>query len=78
LFTSLVHSNFESTNGGKKANVLYEACDKKILQTTSTILFLEALPLFQIGKKGIEWVNYGSKWSCKLVNALMFMPQNGY
>jgi hypothetical protein len=29
-------------------------------------LFIKALPLPQIGRKGIEWVNYGSKWSCKI------------
>jgi hypothetical protein len=51
--------------GKKKANVLDEACDKKIPPTVPKILFLEALPLPQIGRKGIEWDNYGSKWSYK-------------
>jgi hypothetical protein len=65
-FTSIVHSSFESTNGEKKANVLDEACDKKNPSTVPKILFLEALPLPQIGRKGIEWDNYASKWSYKV------------
>jgi hypothetical protein len=66
FFASLVDSSFESIEGEGRANVLDEACDEEIPPTTLVILFLEAFPLLQIVRKGFEWVNEGSNWSCKI------------
>jgi len=30
------------------------------------VIFLEAFPLVQIVKKGVEWVKKDLKWSCKI------------
>lgn len=61
----IVHSNFKSIEREGRANVLDKACDEEIPPAT-LVLFLEAFPLFQIVRKGFEWVNEGSKWSYKV------------
>lgn len=66
FFAIIVHSSFESSEGEEGANVSNEACDEEIPLTTHVVLFLETPPLLQIVRKGLEWVNEGSKWSHKV------------
>jgi len=46
---------------------------RKVLVIALDAIFLEALPPLQIAKKGVKWVKEGSKWSCKVRNAMNHM-----
>jgi hypothetical protein len=66
IFAFIVHSSFKSIEGEGRANVLDKAREGEIPPAALVVLFLEAFPLFQIVRKGFEWVNESSKWSYKI------------
>jgi hypothetical protein len=65
FFTFTIFLTSESIEEGA-ANVRDEAHDEKSPSSNPYYIFLKTPHHPQIARKGIKWVNEGSKWSCKV------------